>query len=305
MSQVLHLGYHYVLDGNAPGANCPPDRLRDQLAYFKENGWTILTCGDVAWHIKEKLPLPEKCVTLSFDDGLKSQYAAALPILCEFDAPATFFVITCPLEGAMPPVIGFQILIDQLGAERIEKEILPDLLKETWYRVLFGLDPNHYGAKKGEPPEMRLIKWIFNHFLPQSFKMDLISEMFARYIGQNAERSMVRRWFLTDTELREMDREGMEIASHSHTHPDFAACGLTEIETEMIRSKEALKNVLPRTTIETFGWPFGGAYRQSVINLAARHYASAWNFMSARSMPAEYNPHNIPRLHEGWGFPPS
>ena len=81
MGHILHLAYHYIRDGNAPGTNCAPERLRTQILTLKKEGYEILTCGEVARRLTEGLALPPKHATLSFDDGLRDQYTTAFPIL--------------------------------------------------------------------------------------------------------------------------------------------------------------------------------------------------------------------------------
>ena len=155
--RILHLGYHYVRYGKAPGPNCPPDRLRAQIRTLLDDHFEILTCGEIADRIRNSKPLPEKHATLSFDDGLKDQYTTAFRILQEFDVPATFFVITCALGGKLPPVIGFQIAIDKLGADRLREKILPALLDEygLWsYRRL--LEPGKFDYSEMKMGEGRL-----------------------------------------------------------------------------------------------------------------------------------------------------
>lgn len=300
--EVLHLGYHYVRDSKAPGPNCSPNRLRAHLVELKKNGYEFITHGEIARLILAQRPMPQKCALLSFDDGVKDQYTTAFPILKEFGIRATFNYITCVLGGKLPPVIGFQILIDKFGAERIEKEILPEVFKGTPYMDL--LDHKRYDVserKVGEPMEMRRIKWMFNHFPSQAFKRDKINEMFSRFVGEGAQEEIVKDWFMTKEELVEMARVGMEITSHSHTHPPFDISGKEEIKYELSESKKILDNLFGKTT-ESFCWPFGGYYSEAVKQLVAdAGYFSAWNFSSPLiKMPEDpyKNIYDIPRLNE-------
>lgn len=297
MKETLFFGYHYVRDGKAPGPNCTPARLRSQLEWLKKEGWEVLNCRQIAKSLKTNQPLPERLACLSFDDGLADQFTTAFPILKECGVPATFFVTTCVLDGEVPPVIGFQILIEKLGAARLEKEILPELLAGTSYATL--LDETRYeirDAKFGEPEEMRLIKWVFNHFPSQSFKRDILVEIFDRFLGAGSQAAIAANWFMNEEQLLKMAKAGMEIASHTVTHPPFDVSGLSDIETELAESKKQLSFLGP---IETFGWPFGGKFRPKVMQAVARHYSNAWNFLSTLPMPPPpYDLYDIPRLNE-------
>ncbi|MFH1522516.1 MAG: polysaccharide deacetylase family protein, partial [Patescibacteria group bacterium] len=167
----LVLSYHYLnCPGELkPGATCEMSRFKGHLRWLKDNHYTVVMLSQIVELIREGKPLPPKTAAISFDDGLRDGYKRAYPLLKQYGFPATFFVITCALEGKLPPVIGFQILIQELGADKIRKEILPEFLKGTGYVGL--LDPKRYNIREDKKPELeefRLIKWIFNHFLPVS-----------------------------------------------------------------------------------------------------------------------------------------
>ena len=301
MHGALHLGYHYVRNGAAPGPNCSPARLQQQIQALKSDGYEFLTCGEVTDRIAQMSPLPEKHVTLSFDDGLKDQITTALPILEEEDVPATFFIITCALDGKIPPVIGFQALIVKLGAERLEKEILPKVFEGTPFVDLLDskLAPWIEDTKKlGEARGLRRIKWMFNHCVPQALKREKLEEMFEEYVGPRAETALVQEYFMDRSDIQALARAGMEIGSHTVTHPDLTVTGVDEIEIELGQSAATL---LEMVSVLSFAWTFSSDIRSKARAVADRHYDSSWNFRSAWNKLPENLYHDltdIPRLHE-------
>lgn len=303
MSQ-LHLAYHYVRPEPAPGPVCTPERLRLQIKTLKSKGYEFLTCGEVAERMGEGKPLPEKTATLSFDDGLKDQYTIAWPILQECEVRGTLFVPTCVIYGEVPPVIGFQVLIKRLGAERLEREILPKVLPYPYATLL---DPARYDIrtdKWGEAEELRRIKWVFNHFLPQSLKRELLADMFTEHVGAGVYEGLAKAWFLNSRELREMDGAGMETASHTVSHPPLDITGLSEIGQELADSKKHLGRLLEKDA-KTFGYTYGEQkFRPVLRELVMSYFKSAWNFWSQAAMPARgpwpYALDDMPRLHEAF-----
>jgi hypothetical protein len=160
----------------------------------------------------------------------------------------------------------------------MEYEVLPKVLHGTPYATL--LDHERYDirdAKRPEPEEMRRIKWIFNHFLPQSLKRDLIARMFDEYLGDGSQAALVSDRFIDVDELHDLANAGMEIGSHSVSHPDFTVSGLSDISYEVERSFARLREV---ADVSTFCWPFGGVFGPSVKAQIAERYESAWNFLS-------------------------
>lgn len=306
---ALHLGYHYVRDGGAPGPVTTPERLRTHIHSLLNQGYKDLTCGQVGSLARWGKPLPEKHATLSFDDGLKDQYTTAFPILKEFGVRGTFFYITCALEGKLPPVIGFQIMINKLGSDRIRTQILPELMREyglwSYARLLEGPEKfDHSGMKMGEAPENRLIKSVFNHFLPPSLQAEFIEKIFDRFIEEPMSH-IVKEWFMSGDELNEMSEAGMEIAGHSVKHPWLSMIGASEIESEARQSREALRNVTNRD-VTSFAWTFGlSAPRIEAMGAVANAgYSSAWNFWTKpEDVPGDDpygEPYDIPRYNEAF-----
>lgn len=87
------LMYHVI----APGPNnlyVPPHELEAHLRTLSEHGFTTVSLQQLADHFTHGVPLPERPVVLTFDDGYVSVYTAALPLLQQYDMTATFFIVT-------------------------------------------------------------------------------------------------------------------------------------------------------------------------------------------------------------------
>jgi peptidoglycan/xylan/chitin deacetylase (PgdA/CDA1 family) len=65
-----------------------------QMQYLQENGYQVITFGDLVDCLKNVGELPEKPVIISFDDGWEDQFVYALPRLKQYHYTATFFVVT-------------------------------------------------------------------------------------------------------------------------------------------------------------------------------------------------------------------
>ena len=92
------LMYHNVYDPAAP----PPglddnyistEVLREELQYLKDNKYSFPTWEEVRKYVDGEIDLPEKSVVLTFDDGTKGFMENGVPLLEEFDIPATAFII--------------------------------------------------------------------------------------------------------------------------------------------------------------------------------------------------------------------
>lgn len=65
-----------------------------QMAYLKRNGFQVVGLDDFADFIEGRRSLPRKSVVLTVDDGYRSAYSVAYPILKKYGFRATLFVYT-------------------------------------------------------------------------------------------------------------------------------------------------------------------------------------------------------------------
>ncbi len=88
------LAYHRFAD-DCEGPLCLPARVFDQqMKYLKENGYRSVTCRELLAFLQYQHALPEKAVVITIDDGYKSIYDIAYPILKKYGFTATLFIYT-------------------------------------------------------------------------------------------------------------------------------------------------------------------------------------------------------------------
>ncbi|MEH6823434.1 MAG: polysaccharide deacetylase family protein [Motiliproteus sp.] len=73
--------------------------FRAQLQYLHDQGYQVLRLADLEKFLSGQRQIPRKSVILTIDDGYRSFYEVAFPILKEFGYPATLFVYTDFIGG--------------------------------------------------------------------------------------------------------------------------------------------------------------------------------------------------------------
>lgn len=74
--------------------------FEEQLAYLAGNGFQVISLAELSAILASKLPVPEKTVVLTIDDGYRSIYTLAYPLLKKYNFPATVFLYTDFVGGA-------------------------------------------------------------------------------------------------------------------------------------------------------------------------------------------------------------
>ncbi len=86
--------YHRVGDSSTlDGLTISKDAFERQMQFFRRER-RPMALGKLAELIRNKKPIPENAVAVTFDDGYKDTFDAALPVLKKFKIPATVFITT-------------------------------------------------------------------------------------------------------------------------------------------------------------------------------------------------------------------
>jgi peptidoglycan/xylan/chitin deacetylase (PgdA/CDA1 family) len=88
---VLILCYHRF-GRNKSRMVMTPEDFESQMAYLQKNGYRVIPLSSIHSFLKGEAALPRKAVVITIDDGYRSSYELAYPILKKYDFPATLFV---------------------------------------------------------------------------------------------------------------------------------------------------------------------------------------------------------------------
>jgi len=86
--------YHRVYNHQEKGEhNISPAELEADLKYLKEHGYNTVVIKDLIDFVYHNVPLPEKPIVLTFDDGNRSDYEILFPLLKQYDMKAVLSII--------------------------------------------------------------------------------------------------------------------------------------------------------------------------------------------------------------------
>lgn len=71
-----------------------PQAFEAQMRYLAQNGYTVVPMAKLIDFLDGKIALPKKSVVITIDDGYKSTYEIAWPILKKYGFPATVYLYT-------------------------------------------------------------------------------------------------------------------------------------------------------------------------------------------------------------------
>src|SRR6266487_3120202 len=92
-AQTIIFCYHRLVDKvRYPGTEITPAAFETEMKELKDRGITVISMQDLlAWKRGEK-NIPPRCAVITFDDGWKSQYEVAWPIMKKYGYPFTMFL---------------------------------------------------------------------------------------------------------------------------------------------------------------------------------------------------------------------
>ncbi|MGJ3250877.1 MAG: polysaccharide deacetylase family protein [Elainellaceae cyanobacterium] len=94
LAQVPVIMYHDILAEKEVFFDVTPEEFEEDLQYIQENGLTPISLDQMVDHLRTGLPLPEKPILLTFDDGYLGHYTHVFPLLQKYGYPGSFSIYT-------------------------------------------------------------------------------------------------------------------------------------------------------------------------------------------------------------------
>lgn len=91
---VTVLCYHNFSESKQDTMTVSKVSFEAQMQFLKTNGYTVISMERFFDFLDHQTILPDKSVVITLDDGWRSAYEIAYPILRKYQFPATFFVYT-------------------------------------------------------------------------------------------------------------------------------------------------------------------------------------------------------------------
>jgi len=227
--RVAVLMYHRV-HPDPHVLNVHPERFAAQMALLRELGEPI-ALGDLVDRLRSGFPLPSRAIVVTFDDGYRDNATHALPILKAHGIPATFF-LTASHVGTRTPLWWDRVRLGLRGPLEVA-QAWPELGRPT-------------GTRGTEID--RVIRELKK--LPTDRRLALIERICRPVDGGD-------RLMMTWDEVQTLLQAGMEVGSHTFTHPILARTEPAEARREIAHSKTFLEERLG-VPIRHFAYPNGG-----------------------------------------------
>jgi len=220
------------------------------LKYLKAR-YTLVTISQLAQHLKSDEALPRSLAAITIDDGFRDAYEVAFPLLRRHNAPASLFAVTDFIDQkAWIWTDKMRFLTSRTTVEMFETSIGKDNLKCRLNGSESRLDA---AARANE-----LLKQ-----LPNEEKDEVISQIASTLNMTVPNLPPAECAPLTWEQAREMDLNGVEIASHTLTHPILTKVSDEKLCSELQESRARLEEMLNREN-KSFCYP-NGNYDARVI----------------------------------------
>lgn len=104
------LAYHKFAKGRADATTVDEKAFEEQMKFLKTNGYHVVTMDAFFEFLDFKRQIPAKSVVITADDGWRSFYDIAFPILKKYGYPATLFVYTDFIAANSKSLLDWDVL---------------------------------------------------------------------------------------------------------------------------------------------------------------------------------------------------
>lgn len=289
------------------GEHCPFERFYAQAERISREFY-VLPLDEIIRRIRNGKLLPDNTAAITVDDGTRDGVEIMLPVLQKFGLVATFFIMSGPFRGKIPPTFMMQLVTGgTIDLDQVATVIFPEVLahnapaqfNEEWKRGV------EVPAERyiGEPTEgVRRMKFLVNYQMPGDVKDRVVEALFEQMFGTGAESEIADRMFFSTEDCRALLGSSMTIGCHSDLHYNLSTLADEDaVQREIVGSKSLIAEAIgvePRL----FAFPAGGkaGYTPQHIEVVKAHYNAACITGNQQDWvdPSSDSIFELPRMHE-------
>jgi len=250
---VYCFNYHRIGDSRSTSYDsdiysCDNEVFESHIEFYKNN-YDLISVDDLEKIIDTEEASKNRLALITFDDGYIDNYTNAYQILKSNAVPAVFFVPTSYIGSKLIPwwdEIAWMVRRTRLNSVKIAQ----------WERSI-DLDKNNI--------EKTIRAVLLKVKKTKKTKMDTILEQMRVVLECQIEEPL-DSLFMNWDQLREMQKGGMGIGSHTHSHEILSHISAELQLQELAQSKKILDREL-NTNISSFAYPVGrvGTYTNETI----------------------------------------
>lgn len=260
--ELLIIAYHYFGDEEKYKTGIhpvSPERFKKQLE-ITGSYYHFISENDLISALQNKKKLPEKCCLVTFDDGLKSQYEFAVPILKKKLIPAVFFISSQPYTDKKAIIVHkIHCLLANVAIETLLREL------EIQYRDISEreLDWGEIGANKisnwyrFDDEKTGKFKYFLNYYLSPEIANQIVDNIFYAYYPISEEQ-FCQNLYLSIEELKEINLNSLfSLGLHTHTHFNINGKDKQMIDEDIVKNYEIIRDLVNTKDIYGISFPFG------------------------------------------------
>lgn len=275
--------YHRVIDDPAVdpfqlGMCVRQDRFEAQIRYLRTR-FQILTVGDAVKLLAQGRPLPQRALSITFDDGYRDNLTHALPVMQKLGVPFSVYV---PTEGMSEgrPLWWDRVIAAMASTSKAQLDLADvGLAAESEVVSLGGLNADVY------------VELVLNRLWElDKLRCDRSVDLIEQRLAANPRPQLLASR-LRPHEVQELRRQGVEIGAHSASHPNLELACEDLIRNELQTSRSELESLLQQPVA-------GLAYPGGRVGRSARRIASELGFAYALGTDTGRNlpPYELTRL---------
>lgn len=242
------LNYHRIADPIEdgyetfrPNISATPENFALQLDYLLEH-FNVISGAELSAWLYEGRELPPHAAMITFDDGYRDNWENAYPLLRERHLPAIIFLTTDYIDKKTP--FYWDVLAYAFRHSSKTQAVLPMIGKQNW-------------QTDDEMIKVMLAWTEVGKCLPNTEKEKALQEtlkVLDVLVPKDALQGLALSW----DQIREMAENGIEMGSHTVSHPILTRIPAEQVKKELEESKKRIESELEKPVI-SFAYPNGGA----------------------------------------------